>query len=91
MLPMFIEHNSGLNTRAAADRSSSVIPWPPPVVMLITASQPCRIFGRNSAKISGSGVGRPFEGSRACRWTIAAPASAAPIAPSAISSGVIGR
>jgi hypothetical protein len=30
-------------------------------------------------------------GSRACRWTIAAPASAAPIAAWAISSGVTGR
>ena len=35
--------------------------------------------------------GRPSTGSRACRWTIAAPASAAPIAASAISFGVIGR
>ena len=40
---------------------------------------------------SGSGVGRRSRGSRACRWRIAAPASAAPIASSAICSGVIGR
>jgi hypothetical protein len=42
-------------------------------------------------KTSGSWVGRPSSGSRACRWRIAAPASAAPIAASAISSGVTGR
>ena len=42
-------------------------------------------------KTAGSGVGRPVFGSRACRWMIAAPASAAPIAASAISDGVIGR
>ena len=40
---------------------------------------------------AGSGVGRPVCGSRACRWMIAAPASAAPIAAAAISDGVIGR
>ncbi len=39
----------------------------------------------------GSGVGLPSFGSRACRCRIAAPASAAPIAPAAISSGVTGR
>ena len=40
---------------------------------------------------AGSGVGRPSSGSRACRCRMAAPASAASIAPAAISSGVIGR
>ena len=58
------------------------MPWPPPVVMLTTASDACLITGRNSMNTSGSGVGRPSFGSRACRCTIAAPASAAPIAPS---------
>ena len=42
-------------------------------------------------KTVGSGVGRPSFGSRACRWRIAAPASAAAIDASAICSGVIGR
>jgi hypothetical protein len=48
-------------------------------------------LGQNWANTSGSGVGRPSSGSRACRCTIAAPASAAPIAFSAIWLGVIGR
>ena len=47
--------------------------------------------GRNGAKASGVWSGWPVCGSRACRCTIAAPASAAPIAASAISSGVTGR
>ena len=64
---------------------------PPPVVMLITASQPSRIAGRNSRKRTVSPVGRPSLGSRACRWTMAAPARAAAIASSAICRGVIGR
>ncbi len=40
---------------------------------------------------AGSGVGEPVCGSRACRWMMAAPASAASIEERAISSGVIGR
>ena len=47
--------------------------------------------GRNCMKTAGSGVGRPSLGSRAWRWRMAAPASAAPIACSATSSGVSGR
>ena len=47
--------------------------------------------GTNFMKASGDWSGRPVCGLRACRWTIAAPASAAPIADSAICSGVIGR
>jgi hypothetical protein len=47
--------------------------------------------GRKRPKASGDWSGRPVSGLRACRWTIAAPASAAPIAASAICSGVIGR
>ena len=39
---------------------------------------------------SGSGVGEP-SGFRACRWRMEAPASAAPMACSAISLGEIGR
>ena len=39
----------------------------------------------------GDWSGRPSLGLRACRWTIAAPASAASMAASAISCAVIGR
>ena len=42
-------------------------------------------------KTLGSGVGWPFCGSRACRWMMEAPASAAAMDCSAISFGVIGR
>src|SRR6266481_1530318 len=49
-----------------------------------TCSRPC-------IKTFGSGVGRPSLGSRAWRWRMAAPASAAATAWSVISSGVIGR
>src|SRR6202000_2844286 len=63
---------------------------PPPVVMLTTASQREWISGRNWANTSGSGVGRPVSGSRACRCRIAAPACAAATAWSAISPGVTG-
>src|SRR3954447_14744585 len=90
-LPMFSEHSSGLNRRTAASRSSSDMPSPPPVVMLMTASVPSSILGTKRAKTSGSGVGRPVSGWRAWRCRIAAPASAAPIACSAICSGVMGR
>src|SRR6187549_3156389 len=59
--------------------------------MLITASQPALIAGRNSWNSAGDGDGRPSIGSRAWRWTMAAPAPAAPIASAAICAGVIGR
>src|SRR5215469_10825257 len=87
---MLHEHISGLARSGAAKRSSRVMPWPPPVVMLTTALVACLIRGRNCMNTSGSGVGRPSLGSRACRCRIAAPASAAAIAPRATSSGVIG-
>src|SRR5260221_9847920 len=63
----------------------------PRVVKLSTTSPAALILGANCRNSSGSCVGRPSFGSRACRCTIAAPALAAPIAASAISSGVIGR
>src|SRR5690349_649354 len=63
----------------------------PPVVKLITTSLAPLIFTANFLKSSGSCVGRPSFGSRACRCTIAAPACAAAMAASAISSGVMGR
>ena len=63
----------------------------PPVVMLTTALVASLMRGRNCMNTLGSAEGRPFCGSRACRCRIAAPASAAPIAEVAISSGVTGR
>src|SRR6266581_3589682 len=59
---MLSEHISGLARSGAARRSSSVIPWPPPVVMLTTAPVDCLIRGRNCINTSGSGVGRPCLG-----------------------------
>src|SRR6202012_1307634 len=47
--------------------------------------------GRNFMNTAGSGVGDPSTSLRACRWMIAAPASAASIDDRAISSAVIGR
>ena len=63
----------------------------PPVVMFTTTPERCLITLRNGAKASGVWSGRPSCGLRACRWTTAAPASAAPMAASAISCGVTGR
>jgi hypothetical protein len=63
----------------------------PPVVRLTTQLERCLMTGRKGANASGDWSGRPVAGSRACRWTMAAPASAAPTAASAISSGVTGR
>src|SRR5277367_5714769 len=62
----------------------------PPVVRLITAFERCLIILRNGAKASGLWSGWPVFGLRACRCTIAAPASAASTAASAISCGVTG-
>ena len=89
--PMLSDAISGLARSAAASRSSSDMPWPPPVVMLTTALVASLICGRNCMNTAGSGVGRPSLGLRACKCSIAAPALAAPMAPAAISSGVIGR
>ena len=88
--PMLSEHISGLATSGAASRCSTVMLRPPPVVTLMTASVDCLMRGRNCMNTAGSGVGRPSLGSRACRWRIEAPASAAAIDCAAISSGVKG-
>ena len=88
---MLSEATSGLKVAAGRTRSSIVMVGAPPVVMLMTQSERCLITWRKGAKASGDWSGRPSAGSRAWRWTIAAPASAAPIAASAISSGVTGR
>src|SRR5215203_7314817 len=71
-------------------RSSTLIVTLPPVVMLMIASQPALMRGRNCMNTAGSGEGRPSFGSRACRCRIAAPALAASIACVAIWSGVNG-
>ena len=88
---MFSEASSGLNRAAGCMRSSTVMCGEPPVVMLMTASVLRLSLSRIGAKCSGSWEGRPSLGSRACMCTIAAPASAAPMAASAISSGETGR
>src|SRR3979411_186236 len=62
----------------------------PPVVRLITQLERCFMTFRNGAKASGLWSGWPVLGLRACRCTIAAPASAASTAASAISCGVTG-
>src|ERR1700719_2469122 len=63
----------------------------PPVVRLITQFERCLMIFRNGAKASGLWSGWPVLGLRACKCTIAAPASAASTAASAISCGVTGR
>src|SRR5882672_7859658 len=91
MEPMFNEATSGLSCSAGCSRSSTVMVGAPPVVRLMTTFDAALILGRKRMNIFGSCVGRPSAGSRACRCTMAAPACAAPIAPSAISSGDTGR
>src|SRR5262245_7562998 len=63
----------------------------PPVVMFTTQPLRCLITLRKGSNASGVWSGRPSSGLRAWRCTMAAPASAAPIAASAISCAVIGR
>ncbi len=89
--PIFSEAISGLAVVAAARRSSMVMPNPPPVEMFTTALVDCLMTGRNCMKVSGRGSGLPVSGSRACKWIMEAPASAAPMAAVAISCGVIGK
>src|SRR5262245_54126939 len=91
MEPMLSEATSGFSLSAGCRRSSMLIVGAPPVVKLSTTSLAARIFAPNWRKSSGSCVGLPSFGLRACRCTIAAPACAAPSAALAISSGVIGR
>ena len=49
----------------------------PPVVRFTTQFERCLMTFRNGSKAWGDWSGLPVLGSRACRWTIAAPASAA--------------
>ncbi len=88
---MFNEQSSGEANKGAAKRSSRDIPCPPPVVMLTMAELERRMIGRNCMNTAGSGVGRPSAGFLACKCRTAAPASAAAIDCSAISSGVSGK
>src|SRR6478735_9470677 len=82
---------SGLSARAGPARSATGIVAAPPLVRLITTFDVCLMRGRNFANSSGVWSGAPVFGSRACKCTIAAPASAAPMVASAISSGVTGK
>src|SRR5215510_5819415 len=91
MVPMLRLAASGLKVAAGLTRSSIVMVGAPPVVMLMTQLERCLITLRNGANASGDWSGRPSLGLRACRCTMAAPASAAPMAASAISLAVIGR
>src|SRR6185503_19103918 len=88
---MLSEATSGLNVAAGRTRSSAVMVGAPPVVMFTTTLERCLITFRNGENASGDWSGRPSCGLRACRWTTEAPASAAPIAASAISCAVTGR
>src|SRR3989442_14018338 len=88
---MLSDATSGFRRSAGCSRSSMLMVGAPPVVKLTTTSEAALIFGRNCLNTAGSCVGLPSFGLRACRCTIAAPACAAPIAASAISSGVTGR
>src|SRR6266446_6508018 len=88
---MLSEATSGFRRSAGCSRSSIDIVGAPPVVRFTTTSLAALTLGRNCLKSSGSCVGLPSFGLRAWKCTIAAPACAAPIAASAISSGVTGR
>src|SRR6478609_11523354 len=88
---MLSDASSGLNSAAGRIRSSTVMCGDPPVVKLITALVWFLSDSRIGTKWSGFCEGRPSCGSRACMWTTAAPASAAPIAASAISDAETGR
>ena len=72
---MLSDATSGLSCSAGCSRSSIVIVAAPPVVKLSTTFERRLISGANSRKYFGSCVGLPSTGSRACRCTIAAPAS----------------
>ncbi len=88
---MLSDATSGLKCAAGRTRSSTFMKGLPPVVMLMAASVCCLIRDRKRSNASGVWSGRPVSGLRACRWRIAAPASAAANASSTISSGVTGR
>src|SRR6185312_8251099 len=88
---MLSDATSGLKVAAGFTRSSADMVGAPPVVMFTTTGERCLMTLRKGANASGDWSGRPSLGLRACRWTTAAPASAAPNAASAISCAVTGR
>ena len=88
---MLSDATSGLKVVQGRKRSSMPMVGAPPVVMLITALVRCLITFRNGSKASGDWSGLPSTGFRAWTWTSAAPASAAPMAASAISLAVMGK
>ena len=89
--PMLRLASSGRQAAAGRMRSTTVMPGAPPVVRLQTTFERCLMERRNGSKASGVCTGRPSTGSRACRCTTAAPASAAAPAAREISSAVTGR
>ena len=89
--PIFNEATSGLKWCAGRKRSAIVIVGAPPVVRLITTLLFSLISFKNGVNNSGSWEGLPSTGLRACKWTIDAPALAAPKAASAISLAVTGK
>src|ERR671931_118155 len=76
---MLSEATSGFSLSVGCSRSSIDMVGAPPVVKLITTSLSDLILRAKCRKSSGSCVGRPSFGSRACRCTIAAPERAASI------------
>jgi len=91
MDPILSDATSGENFSEGCILSSIVIVGDPPLVKFSTAFVLALICGKNFWNASGDWSGFPVWGSRAWRWIIAAPASAAPTAASTISSGVIGK
>src|ERR1700676_5114226 len=91
MEPILRLATSGFHLAAGARRSATDMNGEPPVVRLTTTLDRCLMSRKNGAKASGVWSGLPSVGLRACRWTMAAPASAAPTAASAISWAVMGR
>src|SRR5215210_6293340 len=89
-LPVLKVAISGRSSGSTAALSSSVIPFPPPVVGCTITSQRSLMPPTTSRKSSSDELGLPVSGSRTWMCTIAAPASWAPTAESMISSGVMG-
>ncbi len=91
--PKFIEPDSTPEMSGFACspvvRSSIVMSLEPPVETIVRMSQPARIRSITSTNSSGRPLGVPSS-SRTWRWAMVAPASAAPIAESAISAVVYG-
>ena len=91
--PKFIEPDStpemsGFASRPVV-RSSIVMSLAPPVETMVRISEPARMRSIASTNSSGRPLGVPSS-SRTCRWATVAPAPAAPMVESAISSVVYG-